>query len=117
MAANPATPPTMCIRTCAGCGEEFRTSEACIRYKCPHCRFDRKKLQRLPVLGDQLTPREKQIADLVGRGFTNPEVAGNLYLTEGTIKEYLFALFRKAGVRNRTEFALWWRDRNETNVA
>jgi hypothetical protein len=37
---------------------------------------------------------------------TNKEIAGALLLTEGTVKEYLWHIFRKLGVKNRTELAL-----------
>jgi DNA-binding NarL/FixJ family response regulator len=36
----------------------------------------------------------------------NKEIAAELRLTEGTVKEYLHHIFRKLGVRNRTELAL-----------
>jgi len=35
------------------------------------------------------------------------EIAYELHLTEGTIKEYLNRIFRKLGVSNRTELAVW----------
>jgi len=37
----------------------------------------------------------------------NKEIAYDLHLSEGTIKEYLHRIFRKLGVRNRTDLALW----------
>jgi DNA-binding NarL/FixJ family response regulator len=44
---------------------------------------------------------------LVCRALQNKEIAGELHLTEGTIKEYLNRIFRKLGVANRTELAVW----------
>jgi DNA-binding NarL/FixJ family response regulator len=54
-----------------------------------------------------LTVREKQIVDLVSQGMPNKEIAYHQHLSEGTIKEYLNKVFRKLGVRNRTELAVW----------
>jgi len=54
-----------------------------------------------------LTLREKQIVELVGQAKLNKEIAYHLHLTEGTIKEYLNKIFRKLGVKNRTELAIW----------
>ena len=54
-----------------------------------------------------LTQRELQVVSLVRKAMRNKEIAHKLSLTEGTVKEYLFMIFRKVGVKNRTELALW----------
>src|SRR6185436_10051576 len=54
-----------------------------------------------------LSNRERQVVNLVKQAKANKEIAYELRLTEGTIKEYLFTIFKKVGVRNRTELALW----------
>lgn len=54
-----------------------------------------------------LTFREKQVVHLVCRAKLNKQIAYELHLTEGTIKEYLNRIFRKVGVGNRTELAVW----------
>ena len=57
--------------------------------------------------GAQLSLREKQIVTLVTQAKLNKEIAYELKLAEGTIKVYLVRLFRKVGVTNRTQLALW----------
>lgn len=54
----------------------------------------------------QLTKREQQILDLIGKGLSNQDIAKKLKLREETVKHYNTPLFRKLGVRNRTEAAL-----------
>jgi DNA-binding NarL/FixJ family response regulator len=54
-----------------------------------------------------LTFRETQIVELVARGKANKEIAYQLLLSEGTIKEYLNRIFRKLEVPNRTALAIW----------
>jgi len=44
---------------------------------------------------------------LVAQGKANKEIAFSLILTQGTVKEYLFRIFRKVEVTNRTELAIW----------
>jgi two-component system nitrate/nitrite response regulator NarP len=56
--------------------------------------------------GPALTPRERDLVDLVRRGMRNREIAEELGVTEGTVKVYLHALFDKLGVENRTELAM-----------
>lgn len=56
--------------------------------------------------GPSLTPRERDLVDLVRRGMRNREIAEELGVTEGTVKVYLHALFDKLGVDNRTELAM-----------
>jgi len=45
--------------------------------------------------------------DLVRQAKANKEIAYQLHLSEGTVKEYLNRIFRKLAVTNRTELAVW----------
>ena len=53
-----------------------------------------------------LSEREHDLLRLVGQGLSNLEIATKLGLAENTVKHQLTPLFRKLGVRNRTEAAL-----------
>jgi DNA-binding NarL/FixJ family response regulator len=53
-----------------------------------------------------LTPRERQLMELLTRGLRNKEIAWLLGITEGTVKAYLSHLFLKVGVSDRFELAL-----------
>lgn len=53
-----------------------------------------------------LTPRERELIDLVRQGLRNRDIAAQLGVTEGTVKVYLHAIFDKLGVDNRTELAM-----------
>ena len=53
-----------------------------------------------------LTPRERQLVDLVRQGLRNRDIAAELGVTEGTVKVYLHGVFDKVGVANRTELAM-----------
>ena len=54
-----------------------------------------------------LSFREGQVVNLVCRAKLNKEIAHELQLTEGTVKEYLSRIFRKLGVSSRTQLAIW----------
>jgi DNA-binding CsgD family transcriptional regulator len=53
----------------------------------------------------ELTPRELQVALIVARGATNREAAADLFLTTKTIEFHLGQIYRKLGLRSRTELA------------
>lgn len=53
-----------------------------------------------------LSQRETQIADLVGQGLTNADIAGQLYLSLPTVKTHLARIFDKLAVTNRVQVAL-----------
>ena len=54
-------------------------------------------------VASQLTHRECQVLECVGRGLTNKEVAGELGLSEKTVKQYMSNIMEKLHVRNRVE--------------
>lgn len=54
-----------------------------------------------------LTPREEQVVALVADGLSNREVAGELGLSEHTIKKYLLRIFDKVGISSRVELVLY----------
>jgi DNA-binding CsgD family transcriptional regulator len=55
----------------------------------------------------ELTEGERRIAALVTDGRSNREVAAALFLTEHSVETALSRVYRKLGVRSRTELAAW----------
>jgi DNA-binding NarL/FixJ family response regulator len=54
-----------------------------------------------------LTPRELAIAKLVGEGKTNKEIATELHLSLGTVKNYITQILQKLDLRDRTQLAIY----------
>jgi DNA-binding CsgD family transcriptional regulator len=54
---------------------------------------------------DELTPTEARVAELAGQGLRNAEIAAQLYVTPKTVEATLSRVYRKLGVRSRTELA------------
>ncbi|MER5361249.1 LuxR family transcriptional regulator [Streptomyces sp. NPDC002785] len=50
-----------------------------------------------------LTAREKHVAALAGRGYTNQEIAAQLLITHSTVEQHLTRVFRKLNVKRRQE--------------
>ena len=56
-----------------------------------------------PERAETLTPRERTVLGLLARGLQNKEIAGELNITERTVKFHLSAIYAKLGAGNRTE--------------
>jgi len=56
-----------------------------------------------------LTPREREILQLVGQGLANKQIARRLNITERTVKSHMTHAFQRIGVSDRVQAALWAR--------
>jgi DNA-binding NarL/FixJ family response regulator len=56
---------------------------------------------------EYLTPRERDVARLVGNGLCNSDIAKELGISVHTVKNYLFSVFDKTGVSSRAELILY----------
>jgi RNA polymerase sigma factor (sigma-70 family) len=54
-----------------------------------------------------LTPREREVLDLVRQGLANKQIARRLGISERTVKAHLTSTFQRIGVVDRTQAALW----------
>lgn len=53
-----------------------------------------------------LSEREREVLSLLARGLSNADIAARLYLSEGTVRNYVSAVFVKLGVSDRTQAAV-----------
>ena len=51
----------------------------------------------------KLTRRQQEILLKVVQGLSNREIAKNLHITEQTVKDHMYNIFKRLGVRNRTQ--------------
>jgi DNA-binding NarL/FixJ family response regulator len=54
----------------------------------------------------ELSPRERDVANAIGRGASNAEIASELHISLGTVKSHASQLLAKLGVENRVQVAL-----------
>jgi DNA-binding NarL/FixJ family response regulator len=54
-----------------------------------------------------LTPREQEVAALVGRGLTNRQIAAALVIGEGTVATHVVHILNKLGYSSRAQIAVW----------
>lgn len=95
-------PVALLPRSCARCGNTFRAAGR--EYTCHSCRKPKPRVHKPATR--TLSFREEQIVTLVQQAKANKEIAYELCLTEGTVKEYLHHIFRKLNVSSRTELAV-----------
>jgi DNA-binding NarL/FixJ family response regulator len=58
---------------------------------------------------EDLSPREREILELLAEGFPNKEIAGRVGVADGTVRWHLRHVYHKLHVRSRTEAALKFR--------
>lgn len=54
-----------------------------------------------------LTPREREVLQLVAQGLDNARIAENLSIAEGTVKNHVAGIYGKLNVRSRAEAVAW----------
>lgn len=58
------------------------------------------------AFGTDLSPRERDVLRLLARGMSNSDIASTLFLTEGTVRNYVSSIFSKLNVTDRTQAAV-----------
>jgi DNA-binding NarL/FixJ family response regulator len=66
-----------------------------------------KKTEKQTELLFSLTDREKEIVKNIGLGKTNKEIAGELFLSVGTVKNHITQILTKLELRDRTQLAIF----------
>ncbi len=59
-----------------------------------------------PSFVSQFSDRELEVLNLLGQGFSNAEISRTLYLSEGTVRNYMSSILNKLGVSDRTQAAI-----------
>lgn len=57
-------------------------------------------------LCEEMTEREREIATLLAKGLTNRQIADKLYVSEGTVKNYVSSIYDKTGIHDRVKLVV-----------
>ncbi len=64
---------------------------------------------------NELSEREISILKSIVAGLSNQDIADKLFLSQGTVKNYISNLYSKIGVKNRTAAIRYWKEHNKKN--
>lgn len=67
-----------------------------------------KPKDRFDFAAHGISDKEREILELVASGLSNKEIAGKLFLGEGTVRNYISALLDKLSLRDRTQLAVFY---------
>jgi len=70
------------------------------------CAMVKDEVEGTGICRRALSPRERDVVQLVIRGLSNKQVARKLQLSEGTVKLHLHSVFQKLGAKNRYSLIL-----------
>lgn len=65
------------------------------------------QINTVPEIVKELTERELEVLNKLGLGLNNKEIAGELYISEGTVKNHVSNLISKLQLRDRTQAAIF----------
>jgi two-component system, NarL family, response regulator DesR len=83
---------------------EWRRFAPEIQFKAKIGGFSSNVSSHFATMGNEvLTQRELEIFKRIGEGQSNTQIASALFLSEGTVKNYVSGLYNKIGVKNRSE--------------
>jgi DNA-binding NarL/FixJ family response regulator len=87
-------------------GETFLQPSVAAKVVAEFARLSRKTVGTPDSVTQPLSERELEILRLIARGASNREIAGALFLAEGTVKNHVTNILGKLDVRDRTQAAL-----------
>lgn len=99
----------------AAAGQLLMPSSVAVKFASLVSALDAGKRQRVSAIrpssqGALLSAREREVAKLLQQGRTNRDIAGRLFMSEGTVKNYVSSIYGKIGTNDRALAIVMLRD-------
>ncbi|MET1155715.1 response regulator [Arthrobacter sp.] len=82
------------------------TTRRLLEHVAPLLRTPSPAASRSHAAVESLTPREREVFTLIAEGLSNPEIAGQLFLSEATVKTHVGHILAKLNARDRVQAVL-----------
>jgi DNA-binding NarL/FixJ family response regulator len=99
------TPPTELIASIKGTAQGKTYLDPNVAGKVL-LNYNHRVASQKPPSNFQFSERERDVLKLLAEGLSNVDIAHQLYLTEGTVRNYTSDIFKKLGVSDRTQAAI-----------
>nr|WP_027871987.1 response regulator transcription factor [[Eubacterium] cellulosolvens] len=76
--------------------------------KLPELVHPREAARTYDYAAHDITEKEYEVIQLVAEGYSNKEIASTLFLSEGTVRNYLSSILEKMELRDRTQLAIFY---------
>jgi DNA-binding NarL/FixJ family response regulator len=60
------------------------------------------------IASDLFSDREMEIMELISKGLSNKDISKTLFISEGTVANYITSIFNKTGLEHRTQIAIYY---------
>lgn len=67
-----------------------------------------KEIKKCNIDKKIFTERELEVMEAISKGLSNKEISKALYISEGTVKNYITSIFQKTGLTHRTQIAIYY---------
>ncbi|MCH6267176.1 response regulator [Neobacillus citreus] len=67
-----------------------------------------KKAPETPIDLGLFTEREREIMSLIAKGYSNKAISKQLFISEGTVANYITSILNKTGLEHRTQIAIYY---------
>ena len=64
--------------------------------------------EKSKVFKERFSQRELEIMELIAEGLSNKEISSRLFISEGTVKNYITGILNKTGLNHRTQIAIYY---------
>lgn len=95
----------------AAAGRTILPGDVAIKLAAGLSKLTQAKKSEIDISDLELSEREKEISSMLVQGFTNKQISMSLYISEGTVRNYISNIYSKINISDRTQAVLYLKER------